>query len=129
MKLDEMIDITAKGTALLGDEVSCDGFRIDRPWRIQSHTHMDHMVDFGSSLGNQDVLIWRNESEYTFNWEGRLKLTLEATSNRTYKRTLLFAYEEVKNWDFFVVINDFRDDNALGEQVVRSFFLKFIYHW
>ena len=79
--------------------------------------------------GDRDVWLWRNESEYTFNWEGRIKLTLEATSDRAYKRTLLFAYEEVKDWDFFVVLNDFRDDDARGEQIVRSFFLKLIYHW
>ena len=78
---------------------------------------------------DRDVWLWRHESEYTFKWDGRLKLTLEATSDRAYKRTLLFAYEDVKDWDFFVVVNDFRDDETLGEEVVRSLFLKFIYHW
>jgi hypothetical protein len=79
--------------------------------------------------GNRDVWLWRNESEYTFNWDGRVKLTLEASNDREYKRTLLFAYEEVKNWDFFLVINDFRDSKARGEEIVRSVFFKFIYHW
>jgi len=58
-----------------------------------------------------------------------VKLTLEASNDREYKRTLLFAYEEVKNWDFFLVINDFRDSKARGEEIVRSVFFKFIYHW
>ena len=57
MSLVDSLDITSKGTVLLGDEVCCDGFRRDRPWRIQSHTHKDHMLDFGSSIGNQDVLM------------------------------------------------------------------------
>ena len=57
MNWDDAIDITAKGTVLLGDEVCCDGFRRDRRWRIQSHTHKDHMGGFGSSLGRQDVLM------------------------------------------------------------------------
>ena len=59
MNWDDAIDITAKGTVLLGDEVCCDGFRRDRRWRIQSHTHKDHMGGFGSSLGRQDVLETR----------------------------------------------------------------------
>lgn len=79
--------------------------------------------------GIEDVWLWRLESEYTTLWELRTKLTLEATNNRSYKRTLLFAYEDVKDWDFFLVFNDFRDPESKGEQTDRSVFVKFIYHW
>ena len=87
--------------------------------------------------GTENVWIWRIVSEYTFNWEGRLKLTLEATSDRDYARTLLFAYEDLGDWDFFIVLNDFRtpvsENVDLGrearEDVVRSIFTKFVYRW
>jgi Domain of unknown function (DUF5916) len=87
--------------------------------------------------GTRNVWIWRVVSEYTFLWEGRLKLTLEATSDRSYARTLLFAYEDLGDWDFFLVINDFRTPVSqnvdLGlearEDVLRSIFAKFVYRW
>ena len=64
-------------------------------------------------------------SEYTFAWEGRLKLTLEQTSEDRYNRTLLFAYEDVGNWDFYFVLNDL----ALDGIVTRGFFTKFVYRF
>ena len=41
---------------LLGSNVSCDGFAVDRAVRVQSHIHSDHMVDFGSSKANQTIV-------------------------------------------------------------------------
>lgn len=79
--------------------------------------------------GVEDVWLWRLESEYTTQWDLRTKLTLESTNDRAYKRTLLFAYEDVKDWDFFLVFNDFRDPEFLDEETYRSIFVKFIYHW
>jgi len=57
------INVTTKGAVLLGESVSCDGFRIDRPYRVQSHTHQDHMRDFSNSKGNQIILMskWTRE--------------------------------------------------------------------
>ena len=55
--------MTSKGAVLLGESVCCDGFRVDRPYRVQSHTHEDHMRDFSNSKGNQTILTskWTRE--------------------------------------------------------------------
>ena len=51
------IDVTAKGAILLGDEVVCDGFIYEAPYRVQTHVHDDHMRDFDSSKGHQHILM------------------------------------------------------------------------
>ena len=61
MMHDDQVGITAKGAVLLGPEVSCDGFHIDRSIRVQTHWHTDHMSDFGPSKRGDVVM-----SEGTF---------------------------------------------------------------
>jgi putative mRNA 3-end processing factor len=51
------VDVTAKGAVLLGDEVVCDGFVYEMPYRVQTHIHDDHMRDFDSSKGYQRILM------------------------------------------------------------------------
>lgn len=51
------VDVTAKGAVLLGDEVTCDGFVYNVPYRVQTHIHEDHMMDFDSSKGYQRILM------------------------------------------------------------------------
>ena len=74
-----------------------------------------------------DETIWlaRLVTEYTFAWEGRVKLTLEQTSEDRYNRTLLFAYEDVGNWDFYFVLNDILSSDI----VTRGFFTKVVYRF
>ncbi len=51
------VDVTAKGAVLLGDEVVCDGFVYEMPYRVQTHVHDDHMSDFDSSKGYQHIFM------------------------------------------------------------------------
>lgn len=51
------IDVTAKGTVLLGSKVSCDGFSYGAPIRVQTHVHTDHLRDFSTSKGYQDIFM------------------------------------------------------------------------
>lgn len=53
------IDVTAKGAVLLGKDVACDGFLYEAAARVQTHVHADHMKDFTSSKGAQDILMSR----------------------------------------------------------------------
>jgi putative mRNA 3-end processing factor len=57
MSLPYLIDVTAGGTVLLGPDVSCDGFHYSCPVRVQSHVHRDHMAEFETSKGNQDLVM------------------------------------------------------------------------
>ncbi|MEK7794215.1 MAG: hypothetical protein AAB353_06785, partial [Candidatus Hydrogenedentota bacterium] len=75
--------------------------------------------------GDEDVWLFRIESEYTWAWDGRIKLTLEESSEDRYNHTLLFAYEDVKDWDFYFVLNDAQS----GDQKVRGIFTKFVYRF
>ena len=51
------LDVTSSGAVLLGDHVVCDGFQRDRPCRVQTHVHDDHMHDFERSKGFQDLYM------------------------------------------------------------------------
>jgi len=57
-----LVDVSAKGAVLLGDSVSCDGFYFGHAVRVQTHIHQDHMMDFDTSKGMQDIFM----SEPTF---------------------------------------------------------------
>ena len=50
-------DVFASGAVCLGPTVVCDGFIQDYPYRVQTHIHDDHMVDFDTSKGFQDILM------------------------------------------------------------------------
>jgi putative mRNA 3-end processing factor len=51
------VDVAASGAVLLGKSVVCDGFQRDRAIRVQTHVHDDHMADFESSKGFQDLYM------------------------------------------------------------------------
>lgn len=51
------IEVSSRGAVLLGDVVTCDGFHYERPIRVQTHIHMDHMDAFGSSKGLQHIIM------------------------------------------------------------------------
>lgn len=51
------VDVAASGAVLLGNSVVCDGFQRDRAIRVQTHVHDDHMADFESSKGFQDLYM------------------------------------------------------------------------
>ena len=51
------INVSASGAVILGDVVSCDGFFVDYPIRVQTHVHKDHMYGFIRSKGRQDIFM------------------------------------------------------------------------
>ena len=51
------IDVMASGGVLLGADIVCDGFHRDRRFRVQTHVHGDHMADFDTSKGLQDLFM------------------------------------------------------------------------
>jgi len=50
------VQLKADGCIVLGNHVSCDGFAWQRPVRVQTHVHADHMVNFDTSKANQQIL-------------------------------------------------------------------------
>ena len=51
------IGVSQKGAIILGDLVCCDGFLKDRPFRVQTHVHHDHLRGISSSFGNQNGVV------------------------------------------------------------------------
>ena len=51
------IEVSSSGAVLLGTEVCCDGFHSACSARVQTHIHLDHMDDFESSKGFQQILL------------------------------------------------------------------------
>jgi putative mRNA 3-end processing factor len=49
--------LKSDGAIVLGESVSCDGFAFDKPFRVQTHIHHDHMVDFDTSKANQHIVV------------------------------------------------------------------------
>jgi putative mRNA 3-end processing factor len=57
MKNTYPIDVCASGTVLLGHRISCDGFHRDYSARVQTHVHDDHMDNFETSKGTQNLFM------------------------------------------------------------------------
>ncbi len=51
------VDVLASGAVCLGSTVVCDGFVPGYRFRVQTHLHDDHMVDFDTSKGLQDLFL------------------------------------------------------------------------
>ncbi len=50
------LDVAASGAVLLGPVISCDGFHYSSAVRVQTHIHADHMLEFETSKGNQQII-------------------------------------------------------------------------
>lgn len=51
------VDVLDSGAVVLGGNVVCDGYAYGREFRVQTHTHDDHMDGFDRSKGEQDILL------------------------------------------------------------------------
>ena len=54
---DSVTDVFDSGAVRLGTNVVCDGFVEGYNFRIQTHVHDDHMADFNTSKGRQDLFM------------------------------------------------------------------------
>ena len=110
-------------------DVPFEQFSIMKPFGIGDRFTSEIRINFRREdrpiVGDTDVWLVRWVSEYTWTWEGRVRLTIEESSEDRYNRTLLFAYEDVGNWDFYFLLNDVES----GGEVVRGFFTKFVYRF
>jgi hypothetical protein len=102
---------------------------LEKPFKIGNRFTSELDVDYRleDEIDGTEDKIWltRLVNEYTFKWDGRVKLTVEQSSEDRYNRTLLFAYEDVGDWDFFLVLNDIESHDT----VIRGIFSKFAYRW
>lgn len=52
----DLVEITGSGAVKLGPHVVCDGFYYGTKMRVQTHVHADHLADFETSKGYQDII-------------------------------------------------------------------------
>jgi len=55
--LSEKALVSQRGAVLLGDSVACDAFDADRPLRVVTHAHADHLVGLRRSLKSCDKVL------------------------------------------------------------------------
>jgi putative mRNA 3-end processing factor len=55
--LSEKALVSQRGAVLLGDSVSCDAFEEDRPLRVVTHAHADHLAGLRRSLKTCDKVL------------------------------------------------------------------------
>ena len=97
-------DVLASGGVVLGSRVVCDGFVRDYPIRAQSHIHMDHMDDFASSKGTQEILALPGTRDL---------LISEYNADLAYRTNLIALNEQPTNRDG-VTIQLVRNGHMLG---------------
>jgi putative mRNA 3-end processing factor len=57
LRIKSKANVTSLGAVLLGQHVACDAYDENRPIRVVTHAHADHMVGLGKSLKNGEVTI------------------------------------------------------------------------
>jgi putative mRNA 3-end processing factor len=75
-----LVRISGSGAILLGRDVCCDGFYRDCGVRVQTHLHADHMINFETSKGCQDVVM---------TYATRSLLIAEYNADLPYRRNLV----------------------------------------
>jgi hypothetical protein len=51
------VDVAMSGAVSLGAHITCDGFLHSAKARVQTHVPGDHMKDFESSKGSQEIIV------------------------------------------------------------------------
>ena len=108
--------------------VSYDGYSLSKPFKLgqrltttlTGNYRLEHPDE-----GDRSVWLWRLVSEYTFPSQGRLKFTIERTSQDRHNLTLLYALERYKNTDVYIVLTDLRDSSTVEQGVFGKIVYRF----
>jgi putative mRNA 3-end processing factor len=88
--------VTQRGAVLLGDSVACDAFEENRPLRVVTHAHSDHLVGLKRSLRNcEKVLMTAATRDLTEVMNGPLALTEGSVETLDYGKAIEYGDERV----------------------------------
>jgi putative mRNA 3-end processing factor len=88
--------VTKNGAVLLGDSVACDAFDGNRPLRIVTHAHADHLGGLRKSLKCcKKVLMTKATRDLAETLNGSLKLRNDPIETMTYGKAIQFGDEHI----------------------------------
>ncbi|MGZ4850812.1 MAG: MBL fold metallo-hydrolase, partial [Candidatus Bathyarchaeia archaeon] len=88
--------VTKNGAVLLGDSVACDAFDAQRPLRIVTHAHADHLGGLRKSLSCcEKVLMTKATRDLAQTLNESLKLRDAAIHTLEYGKTFRFGDEKI----------------------------------
>ena len=88
--------VTQRGAVLLGNSVACDAFDENRPLRVVTHAHSDHLVGLERSLRNcEKVLMTAATRDLTEVINGSLTLTEDPVETLDYGKAIQYGDERV----------------------------------
>ena len=88
--------VTQRGAVLLGDSVACDAFEENRPLRVVTHAHADHLVGLKQSLRNcEKVLMTAATRDLTEVINDPLALTEGSVKTLEYGKPIQYRDERV----------------------------------
>jgi putative mRNA 3-end processing factor len=88
--------VTQRGAILLGNSVACDAFDENRPLRVVTHAHADHLVGLKQSLKNcEKVLMTAATKDLIDVVNGSLALTKGPVETLDYEKSFQYDDERV----------------------------------
>ena len=100
------VSVTQRGAVLLGNYVACDAFDENKPLRVVTHAHADHMIGLQQSLRTCEKVLMTNATKDLIDvMRSPLFLMSGLVETRDYGKTL--QYEEER-------MTFFRADHILG---------------
>ena len=87
-------NVTKLGAILLGKHVACDAYNENRPIRVVTHAHADHMVGLGKSLKNCELSVMTPATRDIIDaLKGPRFLSRGAVKTLDYGKALVYGHE------------------------------------
>jgi putative mRNA 3-end processing factor len=94
--LTEKAGVTKTGAVLLGDSVACDAFDPDRPLRVVTHAHADHLYGLRKSIKCcEKVIMTKATRDLTETLNDKMKLRHENVKTLEYGKPYQYGEEKI----------------------------------
>ena len=88
--------VTKNGAILLGDSVACDAFDANRPLRVVTHAHADHLYGLRKSVKCcEKVIMTKATRDLAVTLDEKLKLDNESVHTLEYGKVLKYGDEKI----------------------------------
>ncbi|MBI4556472.1 MAG: carbohydrate binding family 9 domain-containing protein [Candidatus Hydrogenedentes bacterium] len=129
-EIDEWHSVSGMFTHGVFEEVPYDELTLEKPLKLSERL----TASFSGAFRREeqpaelaDIWLWRLVTEYTFPWDGRVKLTAEESSENRHNVTLLFSWPVREDLDFHLVLTHVQAEGETEEE--RGAFTKVVYRF